>query len=731
MRKVFILKLFNPHIGAIARFAMPALTAALLLTPAGTRAQPCTICDLVGRVDQASMARTIRDLSGEDSVLVGGKMELIGTRYTFSPQKWLAMQYLVDRASAYGYSPEVQRFAVSVASPELMGVAISQGNDSVWVGSIEGKIFLSTVADGWSGFDLTATIDGRVNELHMGSNGRLMAACKAKGSGYGKILSSIDGGLSWNVDKDGSQAGIYSLNTITFFDERFGFAAGDYGSFLNTGDGGRSWWVDAAPSQFSYRNLNGSAATGPVHFWVVADGGYLFESLDMGRNWSGRRLTTSRLADIDFHPSGRGVIAGDRVVFSTADGGGTWTQTAMAIDLRCVRMVDSLTALAAGSGGSLWMSEDGGVTWREAAEGCSGEKDIWRFAVGGDERVWTAGRNEISTVDPGWRTGEPACGLYEISDTTWGANVVFRREGWKDPGRRVILCGHYDSMNRAGDPLLCAPGADDNASGAACVLECARVLAGSALEKTVEFVLFDAEELGLVGSSRFAAGVDTGIVYEGIINLDMVGGDYGGTGDISLAAVDGTIDTILARRLLDSSEAYAIDYPLDWLYRSESDQPMSDNLAFKGFVDAPAVLLIESGFRDNPHYHNCTDLFEFVDMAYVRDVARTALGAAAAIAGYGAGPVLRVVLHQNFPNPFFSSTQIRFEIPERIKVGLSVYDAAGREVARLIDEFVEPDRYVYVWDGRNDSGAKVASGVYFLRLKAGGATLARKLVIVR
>jgi len=66
-----------------------------------------------------------------------------------------------------------------------------------------------------------------------------------------------------------------------------------------------------------------------------------------------------------------------------------------------------------------------------------------------------------------------------------------------------------------------------------------------------------------------------------------------------------------------------------------------------------------------------------------------------------------------------------------MKVGLSVYDVAGREVARLIDEFVEPDRYVYVWDGRNDSGSQAASGVYFLRLKAGGATLARKLVIVR
>ncbi len=664
--RVIILKLFEPAIAGLTNRALPAFMVFLLFSATNTIAQPCSLCELAAGVDQESIGRIIRELSGEDSVLVGGRMEKIRTRYTFSPQKFLAMQYIFDKAEAYGYSPSIQRFVVSLDRPELTGIAVSQGNDTVWAGSIEGKIFVSTKADGWRRFDLIAEIDGRVNELHLGRDGKIRAACKTKGNGYGRILSSMDGGLSWSVDVDGSLKEIYSLNTITFFDGRFGFAAGDFGSFLNTADGGKTWWVDAGPSQFSYRNINGSAANGPAHFWVVTEAGYLFD--------------------------------------------------------------DSLTVLAAGGGGSLLLSEDGGVSWREAADGCPGEENIWRFALDDSAGIWTAGGNEVVHVDPGWRT-EPSCGIYELSDTIWGGNVVFRREGWKDPGRRVILCGHYDSISRANDPYVCAPGADDNASGTACVLECARVLSCAQFERTVEFVLFDAEELGLKGSAWFAANVDTEIVYEGIINLDMVGADYGGTGTISLGAVDGTIDTVLARRLLDSSESLALQYQLSWDYKARSNQPMTDNLAFKGLVDAPAVALIESGFRDNPHYHNCTDIFEYVDPAYILDAARIALGAVAVTAGYGQGPVSQVALHQNYPNPFFSSTQIRFEIPERMKVELAVYDVTGRVVARLVDDVVEPDRHVYVWDGRNDSGNDVASGIYFMRLKAGNTTRVRKLVI--
>ena len=110
--------------------------------------------------------------------------------------------------------------------------------------------------------------------------------------------------------------------------------------------------------------------------------------------------------------------------------------------------------------------------------------------------------DEIARID--YQDGIPSeCMIYAFSDSVFGANIIFRLEGYSDPDHRVIICGHYDSFNNS-DPFIYAPGADDNASGVASVLECARVLAGVAMEKTIEFILFDGEELGLFGSRIFA-----------------------------------------------------------------------------------------------------------------------------------------------------------------------------------------------------------------------------------
>jgi flagellar hook assembly protein FlgD len=75
-------------------------------------------------------------------------------------------------------------------------------------------------------------------------------------------------------------------------------------------------------------------------------------------------------------------------------------------------------------------------------------------------------------------------------------------------------------------------------------------------------------------------------------------------------------------------------------------------------------------------------------------------------------------LSQNYPNPFNPSTTIRFGLPSASNVTLRLYDALGREVATLIDE-QRPAGYVHaVWNGTNNNGARVASGVYFYRIEA-------------
>ncbi|HSG29110.1 MAG TPA: M28 family peptidase, partial [Candidatus Krumholzibacterium sp.] len=475
------------------------------------------------------------------------------------------------------------------------------------------------------------------------------------------------------------------------------------------------------------QNINGSAATGPTHYWVACNGGYIFESVDFGYNWTPNKLADTPLYDIDFHDPMRGVAVGINLVFYTTDGGLSWTGVSHPSSLQNVTMLDSVNVLAAGGEGEMWKSGDGGATWAPLGPGCAGMETIWRFDTGPDGRIWAAGDNSILRVEPEWQVSAE-CATYTVADTIFGRNIVFSRLGWKYPDRKILLCGHYDSTNRATDPMVCAPGADDNGSGTSIVLECARVLSEVSLEKTVEFALFDGEENGLVGSVAFATAVDTDEVYEAVINLDMVGADYTGDGKIRLGAIQDTPDTVLVAELTLASDYFARLYTIDWYYRTRTDQPMTDDLAFKGVLDIPAVSLIESGYRDNPHYHNCTDLFQYLDMDYMHDVARIVIATAGKMAGLGAEPAADVVLHQNFPNPFFSTTVVVFEIPARSHVRLAIYDVAGRKVRVLEDGVMDAGIYPVLWDGLSAGGEKVSSGVYFLRLEAGGTERSIKIV---
>jgi hypothetical protein len=88
-------------------------------------------------------------------------------------------------------------------------------------------------------------------------------------------------------------------------------------------------------------------------------------------------------------------------------------------------------------------------------------------------------------------------------------------------------------------------------------------------------------------------------------------------------------------------------------------------------------------------------------------------------------------LAQNYPNPFNPSTTIRFDMKEKGLVTVKIYDVAGRLVRTLVSEVKEAGAYSAVWDGRNNLGAHVASGIYFYKMEAKGFSATKKLVLLR
>ena len=88
-------------------------------------------------------------------------------------------------------------------------------------------------------------------------------------------------------------------------------------------------------------------------------------------------------------------------------------------------------------------------------------------------------------------------------------------------------------------------------------------------------------------------------------------------------------------------------------------------------------------------------------------------------------------LAQNYPNPFNPETRIEFELPLNSHVSLVVYDLLGRQVRSLSEGDLTAGSHSIVWDGRDDSGSQVASGVYLYRLTAGSTQLTRKMLLLK
>ena len=94
-------------------------------------------------------------------------------------------------------------------------------------------------------------------------------------------------------------------------------------------------------------------------------------------------------------------------------------------------------------------------------------------------------------------------------------------------------------------------------------------------------------------------------------------------------------------------------------------------------------------------------------------------------------PPKPLTLYQNYPNPFNPSTRIAFFLPEPCRVTVTIFDVQGKRVRALADDVRDAGRHVLPWDGRNDAGKGVGSGIYYYRLSAGKKTQTKKLVVLR
>jgi len=92
---------------------------------------------------------------------------------------------------------------------------------------------------------------------------------------------------------------------------------------------------------------------------------------------------------------------------------------------------------------------------------------------------------------------------------------------------------------------------------------------------------------------------------------------------------------------------------------------------------------------------------------------------------------LKTELYANYPNPFNPATNIKFDLKKNAHVSLVVYNMLGQQIKTLVNSPKLSGHHAIHWDGTNDQGAKVTSGIYFYQFKADGYTKTNKMILMK
>lgn len=290
--------------------------------------------------------------------------------------------------------------------------------------------------------------------------------------------------------------------------------------------------------------------------------------------------------------------------------------------------------------------------------------------------------------------------LWQTSD-----NVIAIQRGLVYPDEYVVCGAHYDSYNKTpGHPdSLRAPGADDNASGVAGIMETARILSHCRFERSIIYAYWAAEEIGLVGSAAYAKDcADQFMNVVGYFNLDMTGYLEEGF-DIHVNLLYTTQDSLIANYVFDFSHTYYPEMRIwqDWLSGGDSDYSSFNRNGY------PAVHPHEDTHHNSPFIHTTDDILgvSVNNLDQAKRFTELNVGLVATLAGLVSNGVDDVADNGLviYPNPASDMITVKgIQIKE-----VEVYNVVGQ---RLLQQSF-PD----VEECQVEVGSLV-SGIYFIKI---------------
>ncbi|MFA5620929.1 MAG: M20/M25/M40 family metallo-hydrolase [Weeksellaceae bacterium] len=293
-----------------------------------------------------------------------------------------------------------------------------------------------------------------------------------------------------------------------------------------------------------------------------------------------------------------------------------------------------------------------------------------------------------------------------------GYNLIVTKTGTVYPDQYIIIDGHYDTIY--------GPGANDNGSGTAVILEIARILKDIPTEYSIKFIHFTGEEVGLIGSQAYVQNIviPQNLDIKLVINIDEVGG------------VAGMInDTITCERDLSPPDHNNADSNLATTQLANCIEIYSDlNTNFSHAYGSDYVPFQEAGFvitglyesNESPYPHTQNDTVENMDPEYVYEITKGTLGAVCFFAKAYQGMGVNEQQQSSFevyPNPVKDAFIIKNRQTDKYWVQLN--DLSGKNV--FSGWFHEPEIKVNTKD--------FTPGIYVLNISGNNIHFNQKLIV--